>query len=45
MKTVRPDNSEPMPLRAQPQHLATIRIRFIGLLLATVVILALIWSR
>jgi hypothetical protein len=45
MKTVRPDNSDPIPLRAQPQHVGTIMIRFVGLLLAAVVVLALIWSR
>ena len=45
MKTVRPDNSEPIPLRAHPHNVGTIMIRFIGLLLAAVVVLALIWSR
>jgi hypothetical protein len=45
MKTVRPDNSDPIPLRPQPQHVGTIMIRFVGLLLAAVVVLALIWSR
>jgi len=45
MKTVRPDNSDPIPLRTQPRHVGTIMIRFVGLLVAAVVILALIWSR
>src|SRR5277367_1142806 len=45
MKTVRPDNSDPIPLRTQPQHVGTIMIRFVGLLVAAVLILALIWSR
>ena len=45
MKTVRPDNSDPIPLRSPPQHVGTIMIRFVGLLLAAVVVLALIWSR
>ena len=45
MKTVRPDNSDPIPLRTQPQHVGTITVRFVGLLLAAVVVLALIWSR
>jgi hypothetical protein len=45
MKSVRPDNTEPIPLRSSPQHMGTIMIRFVGLLLAAVVILALIWSR
>jgi hypothetical protein len=45
MKTIRPDNSDPIPLQTQPQHIGTIMIRFVGLLVAAVVILALIWSR
>lgn len=45
MKTVRPDNSDPIPLRTQPHNMGTIMIRFVGLLLAAVVVLALIWSR
>ena len=45
MKTVRPDNSDPIPLRTQPHSVGTIMIRFVGLLLAAVVVLALIWSR
>jgi hypothetical protein len=45
MKTVRPDNSDPIPLRTQPQHVGTIMIRFVGLLIAAIVILGLIWSR
>jgi hypothetical protein len=45
MKTVRPDNSDPIPLRTPSQHVGTIMIRFVGLLLTAVVVLALIWSR
>lgn len=45
MKTIRPDNSDPIPLHSQPQHAGTIMIRFVGLLVAAVVVLALIWSR
>ena len=45
MKTVRPDNSDPIPLRTAPHHMGTIMIRFVGLLVAAVVVLALIWSR
>jgi hypothetical protein len=45
MKTVRPDNSDPIPLRTQPPHVGTIMIRFVGLLLAATVVLALLWSR
>jgi hypothetical protein len=45
MKTVRPDSSDPIPLRTPPQNMGTIMIRFVGLLAAAVVVLALIWSR
>jgi hypothetical protein len=45
MKSFRPDNSDPIPLRRPPQNIGTILIRFVGLLLAAVVALALIWSR
>src|ERR1700753_1194385 len=45
MKSVRPDNTDPIPLRASPPHMGTIMIRCVGLLLAAVVVLALIWSR
>jgi hypothetical protein len=45
MKSIRPDTSEPIPLRTPPHNMGTIMIRFVGLLLAAVVALALIWSR
>jgi hypothetical protein len=45
MKAIRPDNSDPIPLRTQLHNVGTIMIRFVGLLLAAVVVLALIWSR
>jgi hypothetical protein len=45
MKTVRPDNSDPIPLQTQSPHVGTIMIRFVGLLFAAVVVLALIWNR
>jgi hypothetical protein len=45
METVRPDTSDPIPLRTQPQHIGTIMVRFVGLLVAAVLVLALIWSR
>ena len=45
MKSVRPDNSDPIPLQRPPHNMGNIMIRFVGLLLAAVVALALIWSR
>jgi hypothetical protein len=45
MQSIRPDNTDPIPLRASPHSMGTIMIRFVGLLVAAVVVLALIWSR
>lgn len=45
MKSVQPDNSDPMPLRSAPRSMGTLMIRFVGLLVVAVVALALIWSR
>jgi hypothetical protein len=45
MKSVRPDNTNPIPLQGSPPRMATIMIRFVGLLVVAVVVLALVWSR
>jgi hypothetical protein len=45
METVRPDNTDPIPLRTSPHRMGTIMIRFVGLLVVAVVALALAWSR
>lgn len=45
MKSIRPDNSDPIPLRRPPHNMGTIMIRFVGLLVAAVLALALIWGR
>jgi hypothetical protein len=45
MESIRPDNSDPIPLRPSPPGLGSIMIRFVGLLAVAVVILALAWSR
>ena len=45
MKSIRPDNTDPIPLRSSPPRMGTIMIRFVGLLVAAIVVLALIWSR
>jgi len=42
MKTVRPDNSDPIPLRTPPPKMGTIMLRFVGLLLVAVAVLAMI---
>jgi hypothetical protein len=43
MKSVRPDNSDPIPMRVSPPRMGTIMIRFVGLLFLAVVVLALAW--
>jgi hypothetical protein len=45
MKSVRPSNADPIPLRSDPPKMGTIMIRFVGLLAVAVVVLTLIWSR
>lgn len=45
MQSIRPDNTDPIPLRSAPPRMGTIMIRFIGLLAVAVAVLALIWSR
>jgi hypothetical protein len=45
LKSVRPDNPDPIPLRGAPPRMGTIMIRFVGLLVVAVVVLALVWSR
>jgi len=43
MNSFRPDNTDPIPLRASPHRVSTILIRFVGLLVVAVVVLALAW--
>ena len=45
MQSIRPDNTDPIPLRSTSPRMGTIMIRFVGLLVVAVVILALAWSR
>jgi len=45
MQSIRPDQSDPIPLRNPPQRMGHIMIRFVGLLVLAVVVLALAWSR
>jgi hypothetical protein len=45
MQSVQPDNTDPIPLQTSPRSVGTIVIRFVGLLLAAVVVMALLWSR
>ncbi|RZN13958.1 hypothetical protein CWO90_43870 [Bradyrhizobium sp. Leo121] len=45
MQSVRPDNTDPIPLRQSPHSVGTIMLRFVGLLIAATVVMVLIWSR
>ncbi|WP_284423796.1 MULTISPECIES: hypothetical protein [unclassified Bradyrhizobium] len=45
METIRPENTDPIPLRLQPQRIGTIMVRFVGLLLVATAVMVLIWSR
>jgi len=45
MQTIRPDNADPIPLRHTPPRMGTIMIRFVGLLVLAVIVLALAWNR
>ena len=43
MESIRPDNTDPIPLRSAPQNVGTILIRFVGLLIVVVIVLTVIW--
>jgi hypothetical protein len=45
MASIRPDNTDPIPLRASPHRMGTIMMRFFGLLFLAVAVLALLYSR
>jgi len=45
MESIRPDNTDPIPLRTSPHGVVPLTIRFVGLLIAAIAVMALIWSR
>jgi hypothetical protein len=45
MESVRPESTDPIPLRTSPPRMGTIMIRFVGLLFLAVMALALLYSR
>jgi hypothetical protein len=45
VKTIRPDNTDPIPLRSTQPRMGTIMVRFVALLILAVAVLALVWSR
>jgi hypothetical protein len=45
VKTIRPNTTDPIPLRNSPPKMGTIMVRFVVLLVVAVGLLALVWSR
>ena len=45
MESIRPGNTDPIPARASQHHVGTILIRFVGILIASIAVMALLWSR
>jgi hypothetical protein len=45
MESIRPNQSEPIPPQASSQRVGTILIRFVGILVVAVAVLALLYSR
>jgi hypothetical protein len=45
MQSAQPENTDPMPLRRSTHGVGTLMLRFVGLLVASVVLMALLWSR
>jgi len=43
MNTIRPDHADPIPRRVSRHRLRTLLIRFIGLLVLAMVVMALAW--
>ena len=43
MNTIRPDNADPIPRRVSTHRLRTLMIRFVGLLVLAMVVMALAW--
>jgi hypothetical protein len=42
---ITPDNTDPLPVRLSTHRISTLTIRFIGLLVLAVAVLAFAWSR
>jgi hypothetical protein len=45
MESIRPENTDPIPVRTEPSQMGSIIIRFVGLLLVAIVALAIVWLR
>jgi len=45
MESIRPDTTDPIPLRPAPNQFGTIMLRFVGMLAVAIAILAFVYSR
>jgi hypothetical protein len=45
MDSIRPNNSDPMPVQTSQHRVGTILLRFVGILSAAIAVMALLWSR
>jgi hypothetical protein len=45
MKTIRPSNADPIPLRNASPPIGTVMLRFAGVLVLAAIILAAVWLR
>jgi hypothetical protein len=45
MNSIRPDTTDPLPLRTSPHGVGTLMLRFVGLLFVAVTFMALVWNR
>jgi hypothetical protein len=45
VKTVRPHNTDPIPVRTSAPKMGTIMIRFVVILVVAIALLALLWGR
>jgi len=44
MESIRPGNTDPIPVRVSQHHVGTILIRFVGILIASIAVMALLWG-
>jgi hypothetical protein len=45
MKTIRPGNTDPIPLRNVAPPIGTVMLRFAGVLILAAIVLAVVWLR
>jgi hypothetical protein len=45
MESIRPNQPQPIPVQASQHHVGTILVRFVGILSASIAVMALLWSR